>query len=94
MTRTSTPLRNTLQKGMYFRPYRLNPMRQKQIWMHLSFFSRLSRTCPASYQYLIKTPSYELIGASPETLIKVHSRKIQSKPIAGTVKLTEDNDAG
>ena len=54
----------------------------------LDFFSRLSDTNLAPEAFMIKDNNYSIISCSPETLIIKKGSDISTKPIAGTVKKT------
>ncbi len=43
---------------------------------------------PSPYTYYLQTPERIIVGASPETLVRIDGGKIQYRPIAGTRKRT------
>ena len=47
---------------------------------------------PSPYMYYFQTPECTIVGASPETLIRVTGRDILYRPIAGTRKRTGDEE--
>jgi anthranilate synthase component 1 len=49
---------------------------------------------PSPYMYHLKLKEHEIIGSSPEMLVRVEGRNIETYPIAGTRKrgTTEDED--
>ncbi|QGU00095.1 Anthranilate synthase, aminase component [Candidatus Syntrophocurvum alkaliphilum] len=47
---------------------------------------------PSPYMFYINFSDYTLIGASPETQVKVENNKVINKPIAGTRKITGNED--
>lgn len=51
-------------------------------------FLRLVRESGAPYLYYLKFGERRIAGASPETLLRVHGRKVETFPIAGTARLT------
>ncbi|NOS67237.1 MAG: anthranilate synthase component I family protein [Candidatus Peribacteraceae bacterium] len=53
-------------------------------------YAELRRINPSPYMYCFKTPERTIVGASPETLIRVDCRNIFYRPIAGTRKRTGD----
>lgn len=47
---------------------------------------------PSPYMYYFPTPYLTLVGASPEPMLKVESRKALTRPIAGTRRRGETNE--
>ena len=50
----------------------------------ISFYRRLKEVNPSPYMYFVKFGDRTVIGSSPETLVRVESRKVVTYPIAGT----------
>jgi len=50
----------------------------------LQLYKRLRDVNPSPYMYCIQFDDGAIIGASPETLVTVHGRKVITNPIAGT----------
>ncbi|MBI5226512.1 anthranilate synthase component I family protein [Candidatus Micrarchaeota archaeon] len=50
----------------------------------MPFYKRLRATNPSPYQYVLKMGQREIIGSSPEMLIRVENKKATTFPIAGT----------
>lgn len=56
-----------------------------------TLFARLRATNPAPYGYLVSLGDGEhLVGASPETFVRVEGRRVESCPIAGTIARGRD----
>ncbi|MEI8229551.1 MAG: anthranilate synthase component I family protein [Candidatus Peregrinibacteria bacterium] len=53
-------------------------------------YEELRRINPSPYMYYFQTPAFIIVGASPETLVRVEGRQILYRPIAGTRKRTGD----
>ncbi|TSC57376.1 MAG: anthranilate synthase component I [Candidatus Peregrinibacteria bacterium Greene0416_19] len=51
-------------------------------------YEQLRALNPSPYMYYYQTPGMTLVGASPETLVRVDGRQILYRPIAGTRKRT------
>ncbi|WP_175614465.1 anthranilate synthase component I [Piscibacillus halophilus] len=51
-----------------------------------SFYRKLRKTNPSPYMFYIDFDDYTVVGASPESLIKVHGKTVTTNPIAGTRK--------
>lgn len=58
----------------------------------LSFYKSLRQINPSPYMYYYKSGSRQIVGASPEMLVRVDKRKVMTFPIAGTVPYTADSD--
>jgi len=39
---------------------------------------------PSPYMYFLKMPDVTIVGASPEMLVKIHDRRVEYRPLAGT----------
>ncbi len=52
----------------------------------LSFYDSLRRINPSPYMYHLKLGENEIIGSSPEMLVRVENRMVETFPIAGTRK--------
>lgn len=62
----------------------------------LSFYENLRKINPSPYMYHLKLGENEIIGSSPEMLVRVENKMIETFPIAGTRKrgktVFEDNN--
>ncbi len=56
----------------------------------LSFYKSLRQINPSPYMYYYKSGNRQIVGASPEMLVRVDKRKVMTFPIAGTVPHTLD----
>ena len=52
----------------------------------LSFYETLRKINPSPYMYHLKLEDREIIGSSPEMLVRVEGRDVETYPIAGTRK--------
>ncbi|MFQ6063330.1 MAG: anthranilate synthase component I, partial [Methanosarcinales archaeon] len=50
----------------------------------LELYKKLREVNPSPYMYLFEFGDLSIVGASPETLLTVHNRKVITNPIAGT----------
>ena len=50
----------------------------------IALYRALRRVNPSPYLFFVRTPSFEVVGASPELLLQVEGEKITTHPIAGT----------
>jgi len=56
----------------------------------IPFYQTLRCINPSSYMYYYKAGERQIIGASPEMLVRVDNRIVETFPIAGTAKITHD----
>lgn len=54
----------------------------------LDFYEALRRINPSPYMYFMKMGERKIVGSSPEMLIRVSGRKLETFPIAGTRPIT------
>lgn len=57
---------------------------------HMALYKVLRKLNPSPYMYHMKQGSKTIIGASPEMLIRVTNDVVETFPIAGTRKITDD----
>ncbi|WP_027964116.1 anthranilate synthase component I [Halalkalibacillus halophilus] len=58
-----------------------------------SFYRKLRKVNPSPYMFYIDFEDYVVLGASPESLIKVDGKNVTTNPIAGTRKRGENEAA-
>lgn len=56
----------------------------------LSFYKNLRQINPSPYMFYFKAGERQIVGASPEMLVRVDKRQVMTFPIAGTVPFTTD----
>ncbi|MEL3974573.1 anthranilate synthase component I [Rossellomorea oryzaecorticis] len=83
-----------IQKGDIFQVVLSQRMNASFTGDSFSFYRKLRQTNPSPYMFFIDFEEYVVLGASPESLVKVQGRRITTNPIAGTRKrgATEDED--
>lgn len=59
---------------------------------NLALYKTLRRLNPSPYMYHLKQDSKIIIGASPEMLVRITNDKVETFPIAGTRKITDDEE--
>jgi anthranilate synthase component 1 len=59
---------------------------------NLTLYKTLRNLNPSPYMYHLKQGSKTIIGASPEMLVRITNDKVETFPIAGTRKITEDEE--
>jgi anthranilate synthase component 1 len=50
----------------------------------ITLYRSLRRVNPSPYLFFVRTPAFEVVGASPELLLQVDGDKLTTHPIAGT----------
>ncbi len=50
----------------------------------IGLYRTLRRVNPSPYLFFVRTPAFEVVGASPELLLQVEGDKLTTHPIAGT----------
>ena len=50
----------------------------------IGFYRNLRKINPSPYMYFLKSGEHQIVGSSPEMLIRVENRKVETFPIAGT----------
>ena len=50
----------------------------------IGLYRALRRVNPSPYLFFVRTPQFEVVGASPELLLQVEGDKLTTHPIAGT----------
>ncbi len=59
---------------------------------NLTLYKTLRKLNPSPYMYHLKQGSKTIIGASPEMLVRITDDKVETFPIAGTRKITNDEE--
>ncbi len=57
---------------------------------NLTLYKTLRNLNPSPYMYHLKQDTKTIIGASPEMLVRITNDKVETFPIAGTRKITDD----
>jgi len=57
---------------------------------NLTLYKTLRKLNPSPYMYHLKQDKKTIIGASPEMLVRITNDKVETFPIAGTRKITDD----
>ncbi|EGG42394.1 anthranilate synthase [Candidatus Nitrosarchaeum limnium SFB1] len=58
----------------------------------LTLYKTLRKLNPSPYMYHLKQDTKTIIGASPEMLVRITNDKVETFPIAGTRKITDDEE--
>lgn len=77
-------------KGEIFQVVLSQELRMENAVDPICVYEKLRSINPSPYMYYFRTPERTIVGASPETLIRVDGREMLYRPIAGTRKRTGD----
>jgi anthranilate synthase component 1 len=58
----------------------------------IALYRALRRVNPSPYLFFVRTPSFEVVGASPELLLRVEGDRLTTHPIAGTRPRGRDDE--
>ena len=56
----------------------------------IPFYQSLRRINPSPYMYYYKAGKHQIVGSSPEMLVRVDNRMVETFPIAGTTQIAAD----
>jgi anthranilate synthase component 1 len=56
----------------------------------IGFYRNLRRINPSPYMYFLKSDEHQIVGSSPEMLMRVENRAVETFPIAGTRAHVQD----
>lgn len=72
--------------GEIFQSVISNARKFKVSGSKLSFYKKLREINPSPYMYHLKLGEKEIIGSSPEMLVRVENGQVETFPLAGTIK--------
>jgi len=81
--------KNYIKEGDIFQVVLSNRLEAKMEGSLLDAYRLLRTTNPSPYMFYFSSEDVEIVGASPETLVKLESRKLYTFPLAGTRKRGE-----
>ena len=86
--------KNYIKEGDIFQVVLSNRMEAEMEGSLLDTYRVLRTTNPSPYMFYFASDDVEIVGASPETLVKLENRKLYTFPLAGTRKRgeTEEED--
>ena len=79
-------VKERIKAGEIFQDVISNAKEYKLKGNKLSFYENLRKINPSPYMYHLKLGEHEIIGSSPEMLVRVENRMVETFPIAGTNK--------
>ncbi|RJS49800.1 MAG: anthranilate synthase component I [Methanobacterium sp.] len=77
-------VKNRIKDGEIFQGVLSNAQKYKITGNKLDFYNALRKINPSPYMYHFKLGEKEIIGSSPEMLVRVENRQVETYPIAGT----------
>ncbi|MCK9152601.1 anthranilate synthase component I [Methanobacterium alcaliphilum] len=79
-----TETKERIKNGEIFQGVISNAQKYKITGNKLCFYDTLRKMNPSPYMYHLKLQEREIIGSSPEMLVRVENREVETFPIAGT----------
>lgn len=83
-------VREGMRRGDYYEVVLAQRFRTTYSGKASELFRRMQQANPSPYEFLIQFGSEQLVGASPEMFLRVEGERIETCPIAGTVRRTGD----
>lgn len=84
-------IQHYIKKGDIFQAVLSNPIYAKAKGSILDAYRHLRTLNPSPYMFYLCDKNTEIMGASPETLLKIEGNKALTFPIAGTRKISTNN---
>ena len=56
----------------------------------IPFYEALRTINPSPYMYFLKFGDHQIVGSSPEMLVRVDNRMVETFPIAGTTPIAQN----
>ena len=67
----------------YFRLFQVRDLKQNLMQVEAFIYS-VKKTNPSPFMYYFNLPNFQIVGSSPEILVRLRSKIITIRPIAGT----------
>jgi anthranilate synthase len=83
-------VREGMRRGDYYEVVLRQTFRAPYSGSSSDLFLRVQKASPSPYEFLLQFGDEQLIGASPEIFVRVEGRRVETSPIAGTVRRTGD----
>jgi|SRR5579871_221668 len=83
-------VREGMRRGDYYEVVLHQTFRTPYGGKASELFERMQRASPSPYEFLLQFGEEQLVGASPEMFLRVEGHRVETCPIAGTVRRTGD----
>lgn len=83
-------VRQGMARGDYYEVVLRQTFRAPYSGSPSALFERIQHLSPSPYEFLLQLGDEQLIGASPEMFVRVEGSRVETCPIAGTVRRTGD----
>src|SRR6202034_3002448 len=83
-------VREGMRRGDYYEVILSQTFRTAYSGKASELFTRMQRANPSPYEFLIQFGDEQLVGASPEMLVRVDGPRVETCPISGTARRTGD----
>jgi anthranilate synthase len=82
--------REGMRQGDYYEVVLRQTFRTPYAGKASDLFRRMQEANPSPYEFLMQFGNEQLVGASPEMFVRVEGNRVETCPIAGTVRRTGD----
>jgi len=83
-------VREGMRQGDFYEVVLAQKFRTTYAGKASTLFEQMQRANPSPYEFLIQFGEEQLVGASPEMFVRVEGERVETCPIAGTVRRTGD----
>src|SRR5262245_24858087 len=83
-------VREGMRQGDYYEVVLRQTFRTNYSGRATTLFKRIQELSPSPYEFCIQFADEQLVGASPETFVRVEGDRVETCPIAGTARRTGD----
>jgi anthranilate synthase len=83
-------VREGMRRGDYYEVVLQQTFRTPYSGKASKLFEQMQRANPSPYEFLLQFGDEQLVGASPEMFVRVEGQRVETCPIAGTVRRTGD----
>ena len=83
-------VREGMRRGDYYEVVLRQTFQTPYAGKASDLFQKMQKASPSPYEFLIQFGDEQLIGASPEMFIRVEGARVETCPIAGTIRRTGD----
>ena len=77
-----------MRQGDYYEVVLRQTFRTPYAGKASDLFRRMQEANPSPYEFLMQFGNEQLVGASPEMFVRVEGNRVETCPIAGTVRRT------
>src|ERR1700675_1947727 len=83
-------MREDMRSGHYYEVVLRQTFRAPYSASPSELFERIQHASPSPYEFFLQLGDEQLVGASPEMFVRVEGERVETCPIAGTARRTND----